>query len=72
MFISDEAWLNAVNALLGIVTAVATLAIGTAVSHDVLVKYRLRREAAEGRIMHIPELGFVMTDGGEPVKKDKN
>ncbi len=70
--LSDEAWLNATNALLGIVTAIAVIAIGGAVFHDVLAKIRQRRQhfVYDSHSMHVPDLGFTMADGGEPIGED--
>jgi hypothetical protein len=71
LLISDEAWLNGTNALLGIVCAVAMVAIGGALFHDILLKVRekaaSRRFAFDSHTMHVPELGLTMADGGEPV-----
>ena len=72
LLISDEAWLNGTNALLGIVAVLALLAVGAAVFHDLMAHLRVR--AAERRhfvfddhSIHVPELGLMMADGGEPI-----
>ncbi len=72
LLLSDEAWLNATNALLGIVVAVSVIAIGGAIFHDVLNKFRERSAARQHFVfdhhaMHVPELGLTMADGGEPI-----
>ncbi len=73
LLISDEAWLNGTNAMLGIVAAIALLAVGSAVFHDVMAHLRVR--AAERRhfvfddhSIQVPELGLMMADGGEPIQ----
>jgi hypothetical protein len=72
MFLSDEAWLNWTNALLGIAAGVALLAICAAVFHDVLTKMRERARARRHFVfdqhsIHVPDLGLTMADGGEPL-----
>lgn len=71
--LSDEAWLNATNALLGVVSAIAVIAIGGAVFHDLMLKVRARRRhfVFDTHAMHVPELGLTMADGGEPVDEGK-
>ena len=76
LLLSDEAWLNATNALLGIVAAVAVVAIGGAIFHDVLTKYRQRVAARrhfvfDQHALHVPELGLTMADGGEPIDQNQ-
>lgn len=70
-FISDEAWLNGTNALLGIVAGLALLAIAGAILHDVLQNARQRTQTRQHfvfdpHVANIPELGLTMADGGEP------
>ena len=72
LLMSDEAWLNGTNALLGLVCAVALIAIAGAISQDVLEKIRKRAAARQHFVLdrhsvHIPELGLTMADGGEPI-----
>lgn len=72
LFLSDEAWLNGTNALLGIVTVAAVFAIGAAIFHDVVLKFRQRARARQHFVfdqhaLHVPEFGLTMADGGEPV-----
>lgn len=69
LLLSDEAWLNATNALLGIVTVIAVVAIGGAIFHDVMSKVRSRRRhfVFDSHSMHAAELGMTMADGGEPI-----
>ncbi len=75
LLLSDESWLNATNALLGIVTLVCVIGLGAAIFHDVASKVRAR--AAERRhfvfdehALHVPELGLTMADGGEPLNSE--
>jgi hypothetical protein len=72
LLISEEAWLNATNALLGIVVLICVLAIGAIVFHE--IANRIRSRATERRhfvfddhAVHVPQLGMTMADGGEPV-----
>ena len=72
LLLSDEAWLNATNALLGIVAGIALIAIASAVFHDVLLNIRKRAQERQHFVfgqhaLHVPELGLTMADGGEPI-----
>ena len=42
LLMSDATWLNVTNAVLGIVTLTALLAIGAAIFHDIANKARAR------------------------------
>ena len=69
LLLSDEAWLNGTNALLGIVAAIALLAIGSAIFHDIMLKIRERAKARrhfvyDQHLFRVPELGLTMADGG--------
>ncbi len=67
-------WLNLTNLGLGLLTLGAVLALGWAVFADVIT--RMRVTAGKGLIhyepsldphmLHTPELGLTMADGGEP------
>lgn len=75
LLLSDETWLNATNALLGIVAGVALIAIGGAVFHDILANIRKRTQERQHFVftphaLHVPELGLTMADGGEPIDTD--
>ena len=71
LLLSDESWLNATNALLGIVTLVCVIGLGAAIFHDVASKVRAR--AAERRhfvfdehALHVPELGLPWRTAANP------
>jgi hypothetical protein len=71
LLMSGEAWLNATNALLGIVVFACVIAIGGVMFHDIANRIRARaRERGhfvyDQHAMHVPELGLTMADGGEP------
>jgi hypothetical protein len=75
LLLSDEAWLNGTNALLGIVAGIALIAIGSAVFHDIMTSIRKRAQARhhfvfDHHAMHVPELGLTMADGGGPVNNE--
>ena len=72
LLLSDEAWLNGTNALIGIVAGIALVAICSAVFHDIMINIRKRAQARQHFVfdhhaMHVPELGLTMADGGESV-----
>lgn len=75
MFIVDWSdpqtfWLNMTNAALGVIVAGCVLLIGYGVLHDVLLKmFRRRAAEADDHGLMVPELGFTMADGGEPVER---
>ncbi|HXI03395.1 MAG TPA: hypothetical protein VNI57_09480 [Candidatus Saccharimonadales bacterium] len=61
-------WLNVTNALLGLVTIAAFLAVAVAAFYDVVVKWVRRRaesQATEPHAYRAPALGLTMADGGE-------
>ena len=69
---SQTLWLNLTNLALGIVTLLALFVVGFGVAQEVLAKRRRARELAgmdeEVRhLLHVPELGLTMADGGEPL-----
>lgn len=69
---SQTLWLNLTNLALGIVTLLALVVVGFGVAQEVLAKRRRARELAgmdeEVRhLLHVPELGLTMADGGEPL-----
>ncbi len=73
---SDEAWLNSTNALLGIVTLICVLVVAFGIFHDVMERIRKRARARnhfvyDDHAMALPELGYTMADGGEPVDGSK-
>lgn len=74
LLMSGEAWLNATNALLGIVVFACVIAIGGVLFHE--IANRVRARAAERghfvydqHAVHVPELGLTMADGGEPTEE---
>ena len=69
---SQTLWLTLTNLALGIVTLLALVVVGFGVAQEVLAKRRRARELAgmdeEVRhLLHVPELGLTMADGGEPL-----
>jgi hypothetical protein len=73
---SDESWLNATNAILGIVTLVCLLVVAFGVFQTVMDKIRSRAGnrsvfVYDDHTMSVPELGLTMADGGEPVDHSK-
>lgn len=75
LLLSEEAWLNATNALLGIVVFACVVAIGGAIFHEVASRVRARAQARnhfvfDAHSVNVPDLGFTMADGGEPYKED--
>ena len=73
---SDESWLNATNAILGLVTLVCVLVVAFGVFQTVMDKIR-GRIASRSHVVYddhafaVPELGLTMADGGERTDKDK-
>ncbi|MBS1858150.1 MAG: hypothetical protein JST11_22455 [Acidobacteria bacterium] len=67
---SQTLWLNLTNLALGIVTVLAVVILCGAVAQELLARRRKARELAgmdeEMRhVLHVPELGLTMADGGE-------
>lgn len=66
----ETLWLNLTNLGLGIVTLICVIAVG----YNIAVEYWLKHRAAASErthAMHVPELGWTMADGGEPVEPEK-
>ena len=65
-------WLNLTNLALGIVTLLALAILGVGVGQEILARRRRAREV-DGindemrHMLHVPELGMTMADGGEPL-----
>ncbi len=73
-------WLNATNAILGLVVVVCVLIMAAGVVHEIIARVRKRRrlDAELDRDMRllndehafdVPGLGITMADGGEKHKK---
>jgi len=67
-------WLNLTNLALGIVTVLALVVLAGGIAQEVLARRRKAREMAgldsEVRhLLHVPELGLTMADGGEPLQQ---
>ena len=76
LLMSDEAWLNATNAFLGIVTLACVVVIGGAIFHEIASRIRARAKSRdhfvyETHAMQLPDLGFTMADGGKPIDEDE-
>jgi len=65
-------WLNITNLALGLVTLAALAVVGASVARELLLRRRRAHEvdgldAELQHMMHVPELGWTMADGGKPV-----
>jgi len=73
-------WLNLTNLALGLVTVAAIVVVGFAVARELVLRRRKAREfntldaelntmlgGASAHVMHVPELGLTMADGGQPL-----
>jgi hypothetical protein len=76
MFALNESttfWVNVTNIALGAATVICLFVIGYAAVKDVVVRFKktaAAREKEDGHIIHVPELGLTMTDGGEKLYDD--
>ena len=66
-------WLNITNLSLGIVTLLALTLVGVSLAQEWIARRRRAREVDGldtelSHMLHIPELGMTMADGGEPKK----
>ena len=64
-------WLNLTNLALGVITLLALAMVGVSVARELLARRRRAREvdgldAELSHMLHVPELGLTMADGGEP------
>lgn len=68
LLMTGEDWLNATNALLGIVVFACVVAIGGVMFHEIAnrIRSRSRHFVYDQHSVHVPELGLTMADGGEP------
>ena len=67
---AETYWLNITNIVLGVVTVVCLIAVGTMVVREVLAKVRSRVQVPVYRDNHsfaFSDLGITMADGGEKV-----
>jgi len=65
-------WLNITNLALGVVTLAALAVFAAAIGRELLARRRRARDLDHldvemQHMMHVPELGWTMADGGEPV-----
>ena len=73
-------WLNITNLALGLVTLAAIFVVGFAVARELVLQRRKAHEfnsleaelntmlgGASAHVMHVPELGLTMADGGQPL-----
>lgn len=64
----EALWLNVTNAVLGIVTIGALLAVLGAAAIEVWGRMKKRTVVAKDfRVLHVPDLGLTMADGGEKI-----
>jgi hypothetical protein len=66
-------WLNITNLALGLVTLAALAVVGASIARELLMRRRHAHEldgldAEMHHMMHSPELGWTMADGGTPLK----
>jgi hypothetical protein len=69
-------WLNLTNLALGVITLLALAIAGVAVAREWIARVRRAREidgldAEMSHMLHVPELGMTMADGGESRKDTK-
>ncbi len=75
-------WLNITNLALGLVTLAAIVVVGVAIARELVVRRRKAHElnsldaelntmlgGASAHVMHVPELGLTMADGGQPLNR---
>jgi len=68
-------WLNLTNMALGVITLLALAIVGVSIARELLARRRRMREvdgleSELSHMLHVPELGLTMADGGEPKKDD--
>lgn len=61
-------WLNLTNVGLGLVTLICVVAVAYNVVDELWVR-RHATQTNDTHAMHVPELGWTMADGGEPLGK---
>ena len=62
----ETLWLNLTNAVLGLATLVALLAVFSAGAVELYRKLKKRAsEVPDLHVLHLPDLGLTMADGGE-------
>jgi hypothetical protein len=66
-------WLNITNLALGLVTLAAVGVLSASIVRELWLRRRRSAEvngldAELQHMMHVPELGWTMADGGKPVK----
>ena len=65
-------WLNLTNAALGVATLLALGVLAMGIGQELLARRRRAREingldSELHHMLHVPELGLTMADGGEPL-----
>ena len=63
-------WLNLTNIGLGVVTLVCVVAVGYNIVNELWVR-KHATQTSDAHAMHVPELGWTMADGGEPMEQPK-
>lgn len=66
----ETLWLNMTNLGLGIVTLICVVAVLYNIANEFWIK-KHADQPEDAHAMHVPELGWTMADGGEPVKGAK-
>lgn len=61
-------WLNLTNVGLGIVTLVCVVAVAYNVVNELWIRRHVT-QTHDSHAMHVPELGWTMADGGEPLEQ---
>ena len=67
---SDTFWLTVINAILGLVTLICVVAMGSGLYQDVKARVLARRRVrvtADDHAFVLPKLGITMADGGERI-----
>ena len=71
---AETYWLNITNIVLGVVTVVCLVAVGTMIVREVMAKMRSRVQVPAYRDNHsfvFSDLGITMADGGEKIDENK-
>ncbi|MBA3974642.1 MAG: hypothetical protein C0504_10550 [Candidatus Solibacter sp.] len=63
-------WLNLTNVGLGVVALVCVVAVAYNIVSELLIRKHAAR-TNDSHAMHVPELGWTMADGGEPVGENR-
>jgi hypothetical protein len=66
-------WLNVINILLGVVTLICCIVVGSSVVREILERVHARKPALaefDDHALHVSDLGITMADGGERLGKE--